>query len=335
MSISAPPYMPMAWGSGTGANVGAINTAIWTPNFSSGAPGNASLNDGFPIQQMAPGGTPPQGGDMNAILNWITTFQTWVNAGGRFSFNSALCTAIGGYPAGMVLQLVGRQVEVVAYASTSVDPNTLSLAQLAVGTSGWILYAGNASTAATANTMAIRDPNGYLNAVRFVGSGAGLSTATVSPAALANGALPSGVTLGARLLSNYNGSPYLNLSSGSKMLGMMSGQSFTPTRSGLIVATVTVCLGTAVGTAFGTFSVQYGTVTGPANGAAITGTAVPTSGAWSGWGGSAANSPIPIVLTVYLSLSVGTAYWIDAGCFFLSGSGTESFSALSLTITEL
>jgi hypothetical protein len=119
------------------------------------------------------------------------------------------------------------------------------------------------------------------------------------------------------------------------MLGMMSDQSFTPTRSGTIVATVTVVLGTAVGTAFGTFFVQYGTGTGPANGAAITGTASPTSGAWPGWGGSATNLLIPIVLTVTLYLAVGVAYWIDAGCFFLNGSGTESFSALSLMITEL
>lgn len=350
MSISAPPYMPMAWGSGTGANVGVINSAIWT-TFTSAAPGNASLNDGFPIQQMAPSGTPPQGGDMNAILNWITTFQTWVNAGGRFLFNSALCTAIGGYPAGMVVQLAGRQYEVVSTVTTSTDPNTLTAAQLAAGAGGWILYAGNASVLPYPSSIAVRDINGYLNAVRFVGSGAGLSTNTIPTAALANGTLPSGVivpranisngvlpvgvTLGARWLANYNGAIYLNLSSGSEMLGMMSSQSFTPTRSGTIVATVTVVLGTAVGTAYGTFFVQYGTGTGPANGAAVVGTAVNTSGAWSGWGGSVTNLPIPITIPVTLNLTVGVAYWIDAGCFFLSGSGTESFSALSLMITEL
>lgn len=70
-------------------------------------PGAASYTDGFPPLTMTPvasGGVPPYGADFNGVLNAITAVQQWQSAGGVFKYDSAFATAIGGYPAGSVLE---------------------------------------------------------------------------------------------------------------------------------------------------------------------------------------------------------------------------------------
>ena len=339
MSISAPPYMPMAWASGTGANVGAVNSAIWT-TFTTNAPTYASLNDGFPTQQMAPGGVPPQGGDMNAILSWITMFQTWVNAGGRFQFNSTLCTAIGGYPSGMVLQLTGGQGEVVSIANNnSNNPNSYSASQLAVGAGGWIIYAGNATVNATAGTIAVRDANGYLNAVRFVGSGAGLSSATVPTSALAAGALPANVSLGNASVVNASVPSSLTVVFGAyKMMGWGASPSFvsiTPHKSGTVLVIVTGIVWTSASTAQGGAYLYYGTGTAPSNNANLVGTAAP--GNFPGWGsGTWSASQTPWTGVALLGgLTPGTTYWLDVAVSCSGSSGNASMSGSSFTVIEI
>src|SRR5205807_937641 len=67
----------------------------------------ASFEQGFPpitMQPIVAGGIPPQGKDFNGILYDITKHTVWINAGGQYRFDAALVTAIGGYPAGMILQ---------------------------------------------------------------------------------------------------------------------------------------------------------------------------------------------------------------------------------------
>jgi len=340
MSISMPPYMPMAWASGTGANVGAVNSAIWT-TFTTNAPTYASLNDGFPTQQMAPGGVPPQGGDFNAILNWITTFQTWVNAGGRFQFNSALCTAIGGYSTGMVLQLTGGQGEVVSLINNnSNNPNSYTASQLAVGAGGWILYAGSATVNATAGTIAVRDANGYLNAVRFVGSGAGLSTATIPPVALAGGSLPANVSLGNSSFGNVNGpSSTLTVAFGAtKMMGWgasPSSVSFTPNKSGRVLIISTGIVSTSVSTAQGSAYFYYGTGAAPANNANATGTILAAS--LPGWGNgtwSASQTPWTGV-AMLTGLAPGTTYWLDVAVSCGGSSGNAYMQGISFSVIEI
>jgi hypothetical protein len=69
-------------------------------------PGAASLTDGFvPLNFLSylAGGVPPFGNDMNGILNRITAWLRWTQAGGLPRYNSAFQTAIGGYPSGAVL----------------------------------------------------------------------------------------------------------------------------------------------------------------------------------------------------------------------------------------
>lgn len=68
--------------------------------------GAASLTDGFvPVNflPVAAGGTPPFGADFNGLLNQMTLWTRWQNAGGVIPFDSDFSTAIGGYPKGTVL----------------------------------------------------------------------------------------------------------------------------------------------------------------------------------------------------------------------------------------
>ena len=72
-------------------------------------PGAASLTDGFPpltfIAEGA-GGIPPFGQDMNGILNEITAWIQWGNAGAPVIYDATFSAAIGGYPKGTILTSV-------------------------------------------------------------------------------------------------------------------------------------------------------------------------------------------------------------------------------------
>lgn len=69
-------------------------------------PGAASFTDGFPPLTMTPlaaGGVPPYGADFNGIFNFLSAAVRWGQAGGRYPFDAAFSTAVGGYPKGAVL----------------------------------------------------------------------------------------------------------------------------------------------------------------------------------------------------------------------------------------
>lgn len=69
-------------------------------------PGLASFTDGFPPLTMTPlvaGGIPPKGMDFNGILYFLSAAVRWSQAGGRYTFDAAFATAVGGYPKGAVL----------------------------------------------------------------------------------------------------------------------------------------------------------------------------------------------------------------------------------------
>lgn len=66
----------------------------------------ASISEGFPditMQPVADGGIPPEGKDMNGILNILSQFYFFTQCGGAYTFNTAVSNAIGGYPQGAVL----------------------------------------------------------------------------------------------------------------------------------------------------------------------------------------------------------------------------------------
>jgi hypothetical protein len=72
--------------------------------------GAASLTDGFPPLCFTPtsaGGIPPDGRDMNGILNEISAWARWTAAGSPVQYDSGtsgFVSAIGGYPQGAILQ---------------------------------------------------------------------------------------------------------------------------------------------------------------------------------------------------------------------------------------
>ena len=66
----------------------------------------ASMAEGFPAVTMTPtalGGTPPDGRDLNGILNLVSQFYFQFQNGFQATFNQSISDAIGGYPQGAVL----------------------------------------------------------------------------------------------------------------------------------------------------------------------------------------------------------------------------------------
>lgn len=77
--------------------------------------GAASYNDGFVPDNFAPlagGGVPPFGQDFNGVLNEMTTWDQWYQAGAYIPYDATFATPVGGYPRGAILDsaiLVGAQ----------------------------------------------------------------------------------------------------------------------------------------------------------------------------------------------------------------------------------
>ncbi len=85
--------------------------------------GAASLTDGFPPLTFLPvgsGGVPPFGQDFNGILNEITQWIQWQNAGGLVTYDATFSTAIGGYPKNALLS--GTALGVIWF--NTIDNNT-------------------------------------------------------------------------------------------------------------------------------------------------------------------------------------------------------------------
>lgn len=120
--------------------------------------GAASLNDGFPPLTFIPtgaGGVPPYGQDMNGILNEISLWSQWLQAGGVFiPYDPAFSSAIGGYPKGAILASASAgSIWVSTADNNTTDPDT--------GGSGWtgiILPNLYAADAGTANALSVTLP---------------------------------------------------------------------------------------------------------------------------------------------------------------------------------
>ena len=87
--------------------------------------GAASFTDGFPpvcfIPQAA-GGYPPDGRDVNYVLQLLSKDAQWNNAGGYYAYDSSFSTAIGGYPKGAVL----ARADSTGFLLSTADNNTLT-----------------------------------------------------------------------------------------------------------------------------------------------------------------------------------------------------------------
>lgn len=101
MAITPPTKFAAIWANDESSSF--LTQPIPTPTQTGG---RASLNDGFPpICFVDPngGGIPPDGRDFNGILYMLTAAAQFEQAGGKYAWDSALSTAIGGYPLGAVV----------------------------------------------------------------------------------------------------------------------------------------------------------------------------------------------------------------------------------------
>lgn len=120
-AIDIPATFQKYWG--LDAASGNINDI---PVNSTGVPGRASLDIGYPPETMieeGAGGIPPFGQDTNGIFRQITRSIQWAsNAGAPFVYDSGFSTAIGGYPQSAVLASTSQPG---AYWLSIVDDNTV------------------------------------------------------------------------------------------------------------------------------------------------------------------------------------------------------------------
>jgi hypothetical protein len=127
-SIPAKIPTPFAANAGTG-----FIRPIPIPSQISIDPGAASYNDGFPpltFDPLSSGGIPPDGRDMNGILNAVSLWLQWMNAGGPLNYDAAFSTAIGGYPKGAQLQALNPGTQFTA----SISGTTLTVSAVTSGT---------------------------------------------------------------------------------------------------------------------------------------------------------------------------------------------------------
>lgn len=115
-------------------------------------PQKATWNYGFPQVTMTPlaaGGIPPQGQDVNGVLNAISEHTVFSGAGGQYTWSADYVAANVGYPKGA---LVARS-DLSGYWQNTVDLNTSNPDS---GGAGWIPLSGRggdfAIATGTANT---------------------------------------------------------------------------------------------------------------------------------------------------------------------------------------
>lgn len=119
------------------------------------ADGAASLTDGFVPLNATPisaGGIPPDMRDMNGILQWVTEWVRWQNAGGQFVPHSVtFASAVGGYPQDAV---VASKVTAGQYFRSTTNNN---VTDPDAGGAGWVpfLAAGNLGNATVPNASLV------------------------------------------------------------------------------------------------------------------------------------------------------------------------------------
>lgn len=85
---------------------GSFKRVVPVPSQISSDPSAASFTDGFPpntFLDVASGGTGPFGQDMNGLLNAMTAWNRWQQAGGPIKYDNTFAVAVSGYPLGAVL----------------------------------------------------------------------------------------------------------------------------------------------------------------------------------------------------------------------------------------
>lgn len=160
-SSDIPAKFPIPFASGAGSSyIRAIPKDHVAPTTTD-AP--ASLHDGFPPETFTPlgsGGVPVSGADMNGILNQLSAWQRWLQAGVPAVYDATFSTAIGGYPIRTVLASTtpGKFWQSTA-ENNATDPDGGSPAN-------WVAVAGDFGS----DPNLIRYPNGKIDQWGYVAS---------------------------------------------------------------------------------------------------------------------------------------------------------------------
>lgn len=233
-----PGKMPIPWG----ANATSSYIRTVPNNSQTGVqPGAASFVDGFPPLCAVPvsaGGIPPFMQDFNGILNMMTQWLRWFQAGGPVIYDPVFQSAIGGYPNGAVVfstNTVGLQ-----WRST-VENNTTNPD---AGGAGWVrAQSGKLQPVApiTANTTYYPSSGAvYMIDVTVVGGGGagggGYNTQGITAFGVGSGGASGGIIMG-RFTSGFaNGVSILIGAPGTPSPGAQGGNGGTSSFGALLTA---------------------------------------------------------------------------------------------------
>ena len=131
-STAIPTKFSVVWASGASSSY----VRVVSPSSGSAPAGGASFQLGFPPSNFTPtasGGSPVDGRDANGVLNPITAWGQWYQAGGPVMYDSSFSSAIGGYPKGAILQMSsGAGLWRSTAENNTTDPDT--------GGAGWVAF---------------------------------------------------------------------------------------------------------------------------------------------------------------------------------------------------
>lgn len=151
--------------------------------LNSSDPDAASQTVGWPPSTFTPegaGGVPPDGRDMNGVMNQMSAWNQWQAAGGAFvPYDSAFQTAIGGYPN---LAIIGSVSNPGTYWQSTVDNNATNPD---TGGGGWVAWPTTGSIPwSSPPPIGTGTPNlgkftnlsttGFINAAAYVNAGTDL-----------------------------------------------------------------------------------------------------------------------------------------------------------------
>jgi hypothetical protein len=208
---SIPVKFTVPWANSAGGSY--INTISLTSLIGI-TNGRASLVDGFvPLNftDVSAGGVPPFGTDHNGILNWITQWSRWHEAGGPVRYDSAFSTAIGGYPQGAILSgtTLGR-LWINLVDNNTTNPDT--------GGANWTAFEGFARTWSALNTFSA---GGYFTGYDSGGADIRLNGGGSASAMLRTDSASLYILLSTTPTGSFTGNrPFqINLSTGDTLLG--------------------------------------------------------------------------------------------------------------------
>lgn len=177
LASAIPTRLQIAWAKNAGGSY--IRTVPVASQIGVNA-GAASYSDGFVpdnFTQIAAGGVPPFGQDMNGVLNETTVWDQWYQAGGAIGFDSTFATAIGGYPNGAII--ASSVVPGNAWMST-VDNNTTD--PDSVSASGWAPAPGLISSGTPVPSFSSTIPAGFVAANTLtIGNASSNATGRANP----------------------------------------------------------------------------------------------------------------------------------------------------------